>query len=117
MELYLCYMRNLFTTIFFLISICCFSQTSPKPCSASEALQFDFWLGDWDATWGDTLHGTNHVEKILGSCAIQENFTDPRLNFIGKSWSVYNANTKQWQQTWVDNQGAYIALTGGMVGD
>jgi hypothetical protein len=30
---------------------------------------------------------------------------------------VYNTNYKYWQQTWIDNQGGYIALTGGMVGD
>lgn len=45
------------------------------------------------------------------------NFYDPRMKFIGKSWSVYNPNKKEWQRTWVDNGGGYIALTGGMVGD
>ena len=39
-------------------------------------------------------------------------FNDPASNFIGKSWSMYNAATKLWQQTWVDNQAGYIVLTG-----
>ena len=88
-----------------------------KPCSAPEASQFDFWVGDWVATWGDTLHATNRIEKIFGNCTLHENFSDTRLGFFGQSWSVYNGNSKQWQQTWVDNQGGYIALTGGMTGD
>lgn len=93
------------------------NQNQQKPCSAPEASQFDFWVGDWIATWGDTLHGTNRIEKMFGNCTIHENFSDPRIGFLGQSWSVYNTNYKQWQQTWVDNQGGYIALTGGMVGD
>ena len=93
-----------------------FSQNQ-KPCSAAEASQFDFWIGDWEATWGDTLHGSNKVEKLYGNCTVYENFSDPRLNFLGQSWSVYNANFKKWQQTWIDNNGGYIHLTGGMVKD
>jgi hypothetical protein len=53
----------------------------------------------------------------MGGCTLQENFTDPNIKYLGKSWTVYNANYKMWQQTWVDNQGGYIALTGGKVGD
>jgi hypothetical protein len=92
-------------------------NNSQKPCSAPEASQFDFWVGDWIATWSDSLHGTNHIEKMFGNCTVHENFSIPKTNFLGQSWSVYNANYKQWQQTWVDSQGGYIALTGGMVGD
>ena len=95
-----------------------FSQNNnTKPCSAPEASQFDFWVGEWTATWADTLHGTNRIEKIFGNCTIHENFPDPNTKFLGQSWSVYNANYKMWQQTWVDSNGGYIALTGGMVGD
>src|SRR5438128_90385 len=88
-----------------------------KPCSSPEASQFDFWIGDWNLTWSDSLHGTNRVEKLFGNCTVHENFSDPRLNYLGQSWSVYNPTTKTWQQTWVDNMGGYIALTGGMRGD
>jgi len=37
-----------------------------NPCEAPEVKQFDFWVGDWIATWGDTLHGTNHIRKNHG---------------------------------------------------
>ena len=89
-------------------------NNNQAPCVAPEASQFDFWIGDWNLTWNDSLHGTNHIEKIMGGCTVQENFVDPSTNFTGKSWSVYNPNYKVWQQTWVDNQGGYIALTGNM---
>ncbi len=93
-----------------------FSQTN-KPCSAPEISQFNFWIGEWKLTWNDSLHGSNKIEKIYGNCTLQENFEDPKTGFSGKSWTVYNANYKHWQQTWVDNQGGYIHLTGGMQGD
>jgi hypothetical protein len=92
-------------------------NNNQSPCSLPEASQFDFWIGDWNITYSDTLHASNHIEKIMGGCTVQENFNDPNGNYIGKSWSVYNKNYKMWQQTWVDNQGGYIALTGGMQGD
>jgi hypothetical protein len=86
-------------------------------CSLPEASQFDFWIGDWDLTWNDTLQATNHVEKILGNCTVQENFNSPKTNLLGKSWSVYNVNYKVWQQTWVDNYGGYTDVMGGIQGD
>jgi len=103
---------------------CCFffvfahaQNNGQLPCSAKENAQFDFWMGDWNLTWSDSIHGTNHIEKIFGNCTLQENFNDPTTNYSGKSWTVYNPNYKIWQQTWVDNQGGYIDLTGNMKGD
>lgn len=94
------------------------AQTSNlPPCSSPESSQFDFWIGEWNLAWSDSLHGTNRIEKFFGNCTIHENFSDQRSGYLGQSWSVYNPNYKQWQQTWVDNQGGYIALTGGMVAD
>jgi hypothetical protein len=110
-------MRCIFTiTLFLLIPGYSFSQTQ-KPCSSEEAKQFDFWLGEWDLTWNDTMHGTNRIEKLWGDCVLQENFNDPGRNYSGKSWTVYNSNYKTWQQTWVDSQGGYIVLTGNKSGD
>lgn len=88
------------------------SGNNQKPCSFPEASQFDFWLGDWELTWNDTSHGTNHVLKIMDGCTVNENFYDPAMKYSGSSWSVYNPQLKVWEQTWVDNQGGYIALTG-----
>jgi hypothetical protein len=100
-----------------LVSAILHAQTNTPPCNASQASQFNFWIGEWDLTWSDSLHGSNRIEKIFGNCTIHENFNDPGTNFSGESWSVFNPASGLWQQTWVDNQGGYITLTGKMEGD
>jgi hypothetical protein len=94
------------------------SAQQPAPCVAPEFRQLDFWLGEWDLTWpapGDSLggKGTNRIEKILDGCVIQENFSgDGPRALVGHSVSTYSVQEKKWKQTWVDNQGGYLALTG-----
>ena len=73
--------------------------------------QFDFWLGEWDCTWGEDGKGTNHVLRIMDDKIIQENFSAPELK--GMSVSVYDSERKLWCQTWVDNNGSYLDFTGG----
>lgn len=72
--------------------------------------QFDFWLGEWDVTWGEDGKGTNHIERILNGKIIQENFHAP--DFQGISVSSYDPERKLWCQTWVDSNGAYLDFTG-----
>lgn len=72
--------------------------------------QFDFWLGEWNATWGEDGKGTNHVERILGAKVVREDFTASDLH--GISFSVYDPERKLWCQTWVDNNGSYLDFTG-----
>ena len=94
----------------------------PAAFQGDTAKQLDFWVGDWNCVgksrdepgkdkWTDTV-AKNHIERILGSKVIQENFTMEGL--VGKSVSVYDEKAKVWRQTWVDDSGSYIALTGGM---
>ena len=86
-----------------------------------KAKQFDFWLGNWDLTWGENGRGRNVISKILDGQVIQEQFTslpdDETPPFVGLSLSVFNHRTDQWQQTWVDNQGGYLDFKGGLAGD
>lgn len=80
--------------------------TMPKPCSTNpEYRQFDFWLGEWEvfATNGNRA-GQSRISMILDSCIILEEWTGGS-GFTGKSFNSWNAATKQWQQTWVDNAG------------
>lgn len=82
-----------------------------------EARQFDFWLGDWEVTWGEDQRGANRIHPILDGRVILENFDgSPSLQFKGMSVSVYNPNIGRWQQTWVDDTGNYWAFTGGFAG-
>lgn len=92
------------------------AQSDTTPCSLPESKQFDFWLGEWNLSWKDTdgreLNGTNKINKILDGCVVQENFETADGTFKGTSVSLYNQRLKKWQQTWVDNAGAYLDFTG-----
>jgi len=72
--------------------------------------QFDFWLGEWDVTWGKDGKGSNRIERILGGKIIQETFSAP--DFQGISVSAYDPERKSWCQTWVDSNGTYLDFTG-----
>lgn len=76
--------------------------------------QFEFWIGEWECTWGEGGRGTNHVHYIMDGKVIQENFSAPDLT--GMSVSVYDLGRKLWCQTWVDNSGSYLDFTGGFEG-
>jgi hypothetical protein len=108
-------MRNLLLLIFFIIqlkSAPAQTKANQSPCSSPESSQFNFWIGEWELTWNDTSKGTNSVKRVLDGCAVQENFNDAVNSFTGMSWSIYNPQAAIWQQTWIDNQGGYIVLTG-----
>jgi len=93
-------------------------QTSVPP----ETKQFDFWIGDWKCSGesydakGTATHtdATNTITSEFDGHVVQEHFQTG--SFHGTSVSVYVPTRKQWFQTWVDNQGAYIALSGNMEG-
>lgn len=72
--------------------------------------QFDFWLGEWEAAWGEDGRGTNRVERLFDGKIIQENFEAP--DFHGMSVSCYDPERRLWCQTWVDSNGTYLDFTG-----
>jgi len=74
----------------------------PKPCSAAEYRQFDFWLGEWNVFNPDGKPaGQSRIEQISGGCAILENWSSGGGAFTGKSLNIYDRNDKQWHQSWV----------------
>ncbi|MEO7310190.1 MAG: hypothetical protein ABIX01_07335 [Chitinophagaceae bacterium] len=86
------------------------ASDAQKPCSRPEYRQFDFWLGEWEAFGiNGKKAGDSKITMILDSCIILEEWTSASvsqgLRYAGKSFNTYNAATKQWQQTWVDNFG------------
>lgn len=90
------------------------SAVPQKACTADQACQLDFWLGDWELNW-EGGQGSNTVTKEFGGCVILENFDGrPGMQFRGMSVSTYDPDIDAWQQTWVDDQGNYLALSGGM---
>ena len=82
------------------------------PCSAPEYRQFDFWIGEWDVTLPDgRAAGRNRIESALGGCSLVEQWTGAGAS-RGTSLNAYDATTKQWNQTWVDNEGQVLRLAG-----
>jgi hypothetical protein len=103
---------------------------SPPPaaqqarCAGDEFHHMDFWLGNWDVRWENSAgqpagQGTNFITRDFDGCVIHEHFNGGTStgSLTGESWSVYQAAGRHWRQTWVDNQGGYFALVGGLEGD
>jgi len=87
---------------------------APSPgCDSPESRQLDFWLGDWDLTYGDGGKGRNRISKILDGCAILEEFSGaPGVQLDGRSVSMFDRTSGRWKQAWVDNSGAYLDFVG-----
>ena len=59
-------------------------------------------------------HGTNRITRSYDGCVIQEHFDGaPSMHLKGHSISIWFAPTRDWRQTWVDNEGEYFNLRGG----
>lgn len=107
-------MKRVFTISLLLITSLLFSQEKPENA-------FDFWIGEWEAKWykpdSSFDYGSNSISKILSGKVVEENFSSPSQNFLGKSLSVYNPTRKTWHQAWADNQGGYYDFIGLFDGD
>ena len=97
------------------------AQTAPSPakaCADAEFRQFDFWVGNWEASWpgskpNEVQHGRNSIRRVLGDCVIEEQFDGAdAISLRGMSVSTYVPAAKKWKQTWVDNQGGYLDFIG-----
>lgn len=95
------------------------SQAAPpgaSPCSSAAHHQFDFWIGEWTVTTPDGKPaGHSRIEGVLGGCALLEHWSGTGGS-DGKSLSLYVDADRQWNQTWIDNGGNRIVLTGGLEG-
>jgi hypothetical protein len=93
------------------------AKRNQRPCDyAAESRQFDFWVGEWNVipTSGGLPQGSSRIEKELGDCVIWENWASLGNGYAGKSYNVYNASLKRWEQFWVDNSGGMIHFYGGL---
>ncbi|MFN7926841.1 MAG: hypothetical protein U0Y68_02655 [Blastocatellia bacterium] len=87
-------------------------QSSPHPCETQAPYkQFDFWLGEWDVTAKGKVIAHSSIQKIIGSCVVYENYTQPD-GYSGKSINFYDATLRQWRQTWVDSSGNVSEFVG-----
>ncbi|MCI4667640.1 MAG: hypothetical protein MRZ79_05715 [Bacteroidia bacterium] len=77
---------------------------------------FDFWLGKWDVFKfnTDTLVGKSHIESIIDSVALLENYHSVKSTFKGKSINKYDKALGVWDQFWVDNSGLTLRIQGNL---
>jgi len=95
-------------------------KRNTRPCAyAKENRQLDFWLGEWDVstTQGGVPAGTSKIELILGDCVVQENWQSLGSPYTGKSYNIYDAALKRWEQYWVDSTGGNIFFHGELAQD
>jgi hypothetical protein len=79
------------------------AQTGAACRDGANARALDFWTGDWrvtDAKDG-SFQGEDRVERVLGGCAVIENWTGADVNDQGKSLFFYDAHAQRWNQVWV----------------
>ncbi len=110
-------MRLLFSAALMLCMQSPMVAQAPAPCSAPEYRQFDFWVGEWEVfnPKGSKV-GDSRIERIVGDCVLLENYAG-RKGYEGKSFNIYNAGKKQWQQFWADNAGAVLEFSGSFRAD
>jgi hypothetical protein len=92
---------------------------SPPPsrprqdCSAAVYREFDFWVGSWTVTAQGQPAGTNRIEAGLNGCVLVEHWTAVSGG-RGTSLNFYDRVSKAWYQSWMDQSGGALRLTGGL---
>lgn len=99
---------------FLMLTVCCkvIAQQPVNPCmNISQAREFDFWIGEWEAyvTGTDKLAGHSKIEMASGGCMILENWTSVGAPFSGKSINFVDPATKKWKQVWVGSGGLNVS--------
>ena len=97
------------------VTLLCAQSSSSKPptppyhpCESDpDYHKLDFWVGTWDVfdNHDGTLNGRDVVEKIVGGCAIVENWKEADGSGEGQSLFYYQVARKQWKQVWVTDAG------------
>ena len=102
-------MKKITLLLFSIFSSILFAQ---KPCETNPKYnEFDFWIGDWTVyNTQNKVAGFSKISKILKNCVILEEWTSASqlkngMTYAGKSYNTFDANSGEWQQTWVDNVG------------
>lgn len=76
----------------------------PATCAAEpELARLDFWLGSWEVCAQGERVGRDRVSKVLGGCAITEEWTASDGS-QGSSLFYYAASDKVWRQVWVTDR-------------
>ncbi|HKO54528.1 MAG TPA: hypothetical protein VJ276_01545 [Thermoanaerobaculia bacterium] len=94
------------------------TRRNQHPCAAApEFRQFDYWLGEWDVQSNGQKIARSSIQLILDDCVVFENYATIDGRYAGKSFSVWNAPRRQWEQRYVDTTGAFHEWIGALEGD
>jgi tetratricopeptide (TPR) repeat protein len=86
------------------------------PCrTGAEYRQLDFWLGEWDVEVKGQRVARSSIQLILEDCVIFENYDHGSGAYTGKSFSLWDASSKQWIQKYVDSTGDLHDYVGELV--
>jgi hypothetical protein len=91
-------------------------QKTAPACRDPKFREFDFWLGDWQVEAKGKLIAYNQITLAQNGCVLRENYSVQSTGYLGQSLNMYDATRGQWQQTWVDNGGLMLQLSGGLQG-
>jgi hypothetical protein len=76
-------------------------QSADTSCAGNPAYQLlDFWVGKWDVYAGGALDGHDVVTRVLGGCAVMEEWADADGS-KGFSLFYYLPSPGEWRQVWV----------------
>lgn len=94
------------------------AQENNCVCCTDKHGEFSFWEGEWEVSLPNgNKAGTNTLRFIQNKCVLEENWISATPGYTGTSHSFYNASKKQWEQIWIDNQGASLHLKGNKKGN
>lgn len=89
-------------------------QADPtEPCTRPEDRQFDFWLGSWSDVFVGQPNATSEITRDAEGCNVYEHFHSVGGN--GRSVSFFNADTGKWYQTYIDDAGGRLLISGGLI--
>lgn len=101
--------------LFLLLAAATSAAQQSSACSTPQHRQFDFWIGEWEVSdaRGQRL-GSNRIERVLNGCALYESWAGVSGS-RGHSFNAWDPADNKWHQSWFDNDGTILNLSGGMI--
>jgi hypothetical protein len=84
-----------------------------RPIGVDGSRDLDFWIGSWECSWEGGL-AANTVDWVCRGRVLRERFDGSAHGLVGTSISVYDSRAGTWVQTWMDSDGSWFHLTGGL---
>lgn len=90
----------------------------PAGCTSAESRGFDFWLGEWDVSPGQSsvIIAESTITLHDQGCVIIEHWR-PFRSAHGHSLNIYDATDGKWHQTWAAASGVRTEYAGALDGE